>query len=102
MRHELGHAFDNVLRVNNVRASHWRVWREAYDADVAEMMANPADVASKQWRYKYFLQGGNAGYQEAFAEVFARIHGGGGNGSRFLLEDWPRTSRVMRDLIENL
>jgi hypothetical protein len=66
-RHELGHAVDEVYG----NFSHDAVFRAAYDADVADILANNTPVDP------YYLQAGDAGPEETFAEAFAQTYGGG-------------------------
>jgi hypothetical protein len=66
-RHEVGHAADEVYG----NFSRDPAFRAAYNADVAAIRANNTPVDP------YFLQGGDAGPEETFAEGFAQMYGGG-------------------------
>ena len=88
----LGHALDGSLD----RLSTSQKFRAAYDSDAAGVIK-----AGEGGRYGYFLQTGEAGPSEAFAEVFAWINGGR-PGNDFDLEDWPQTTIFMRELMKEL
>jgi hypothetical protein len=70
-RHELGHAFDMICsgayRYRSASPAFQRVYRE----DVARLTAEQRD------QVVYYLQGRYAGRQEAFAEAFGVLLGGG-------------------------
>lgn len=65
--HEYGHGVDYSLGM----ASSSREFREAYEADVADL------TEADRLIFKYFLQSGSAGREEAFAEAFAQSIGKG-------------------------
>ena len=69
LRHETGHALDAALRFY----SHTPEFTKAYN-DCCEHL--PPDVRAK---LGYYLQSGDLGKQELFAELFAAEHGGGPN-----------------------
>ena len=66
-RHEVGHAADEVYG----NFSQDPAFRAAYNADVADIRANNTPVDP------YYLQAGDAGPEETFAEAFAQTYGGG-------------------------
>ena len=70
IRHELGHAWDVAGAGQRLRSSE-ESFRAAYELDRKTMSATERD------RLGYFLQAGTKGRQEAFAEAFALVHGGG-------------------------
>ena len=61
--HETGHAYDKVLKFYSLD----QVFRGAYECDCAKLSA------VQRQKLKYFLQEGNAGLSETFAELFAEI-----------------------------
>lgn len=71
MRHEIGHAYDQAAGF----PSRSQSFRDAYAADVAA--ADLGGGASKI--DSYFLQPGDAGPSEAFAQLVSRAVGGGRN-----------------------
>ena len=71
LRHEFGHALDDALN----QFSKSPAFREAYDKDVALIRSNMSRYSPKS--LEYFLQQGDAGREEAMAELFG-IHYGGG------------------------
>ncbi len=87
-RHETGHAVD---RLNNL--SSQATFQTAYDREVANV-PKPDEQA-----LDYFLQNGDAGREEMFAETFAIINGGATTKYReFLLKkDFPDTIKVVTD-----
>jgi hypothetical protein len=94
LRHEIGHAIDAILGGSpGEEASRSRAFREAYDADVAAIPEADRD------RLAYYLQRGDAGRSEAFAEMFGSIYGGGA-GLRRDAEWFPRVVSLVRSLTE--
>lgn len=73
LRHEVGHAVDDALG----GFSKTQPFKDAYDADVPGI--NKADQATLE----YFLQPGDAGRSEAFAESVANKNGGSTGGTTF-------------------
>jgi hypothetical protein len=71
LRHELGHAFDMVNGGRNRFRSESKDFRAAYLADVRKM------TAESNQELAYYLQDSDAGRQEAFAEAFGILLGGG-------------------------
>ncbi|MBP6733535.1 MAG: minor capsid protein [Chromatiaceae bacterium] len=82
LRHEMGHAYDYA----GGGLSSDPGFRAAYDADVAA--ANLGDGQSKI--KAYFLQDGDAGPLEAFAEAFAIATGGHADANMPLTLQWVR------------
>ncbi len=86
-RHELGHAADEVYG----HFSRDPAFRAAYNADVADIRANNTPVDP------YYLQAGDAGPEETFAEVFAQMYGGGLDSiTPNFLGAFPRSVQAMR------
>jgi hypothetical protein len=84
----LGHAVDETY--GNLSAD--AAFRAAYHADVADIRANniPLDP--------YYLQPGDAGPEETFAEVFAQMYGGGADTlTPNFLAAFPRVALAVRD-----
>lgn len=63
--HETGHAVDHALGFPSERGS----FRQAYGRDVAKFLNEGGKLDDGQ--YRYYLQPGNAGSSEMFAEMFA-------------------------------
>lgn len=92
-RHETGHAVD---RLNNLSAQ--AVYTTAYNREVGTVPAPDKQALD------YFLQTGDAGREETFAETFAIINGGATTKYReFLLKkDFPDTIKVVTDQLSKL
>ena len=65
MLHETGHAVDHAMGY----ASETGAFRQAYSEDVAQYLKEGGTTHEGQ--YSYFMQPGNAGRSEMFAEMFA-------------------------------
>jgi SPP1 gp7 family putative phage head morphogenesis protein len=96
LRHETGHAFDYALD----KASASSEFRDAYRADKSAINKAAKDDPALKSRLKYFLQKGDAGPSEAFAEVFGDIHGGGASPWLKVIDYFPNVAAVIRKLIE--
>ncbi|MBS1999236.1 MAG: hypothetical protein JSS86_23075 [Cyanobacteria bacterium SZAS LIN-2] len=94
IKHESGHAVDLALG----SMSHSDDFKQAYDADVARMSA-----ADKQ-RFSYLLQGGHAGHEETFAEVFGAMHGSSANNdeTQAILRDFPSVRALIQRRLAQL
>lgn len=92
-RHETGHAVD---RLHNFSAK--TIFETAYDREVANVPKPDAQTLD------YFLQKGDGGKEETFAETFAIIHGGATSTAReFLLKkNFPDTIKVVSDQTKGL
>jgi hypothetical protein len=90
--HEYGHAVDANFSPGTVLSSDQR-FVDAYKQDVSQIDPSAKPALS------YFLQRGDAGREEAFAEIFAQIHGYGSTMSR-LLPQFPRTRLAMQELLK--
>lgn len=92
-RHETGHAVD---RLNNLSAQ--AAYTTAYNREVGTVPAPDKQALD------YFLQTGDAGREETFAETFAIINGGATTKYReFLLKkDFPDTIKVVTDQLSKL
>lgn len=88
LNHEAGHGFDFAIG----SASLSEEFRKAHDLDSGEITG---DVRRN---LGYFLQQGDAGYQEAFAELFAQEFGYGTIGIEFA-KHFPKSLAVLRGLI---
>ena len=91
-RHEAGHAYDHSLNYESERPG----FRRAYNADVKELEASSGWLFKKQ-NLSYFLQPGDAGPSEAFAELFMEVSGG--KGTRNVVQHFPRSANYMRGLL---
>lgn len=65
--HESAHVLDGVDKINKLKVSSSKAFKEAYQSDISTM--NKADKA----QYAYNLQEGRAGREETFATVFSRL-----------------------------
>ncbi len=75
-RHELGHAYDRVGGDRNPHRSAHPSFLAAYQADLQGL------TEEDRKELAYYLQGRGAGRQEAFAEAFAILLGGGSDPTR--------------------
>ena len=95
LRHEHGHALDRLIG-----ASESPAFVAAYTADVADLVPwltrLPADAADE---LKYLTQSGPAGRHEAFAELFAELHGGGTTTFLNVSGGMPRSLTATRAII---
>lgn len=96
--HELGHGIDTAMEKHSRSAE----FVEAYLADFARIVHTPYEK-----RFSYLLQGfelnrsmSGAGLEEAFADVFAAVHGESANASEtaLLLYCFPRVANLLRRL----
>jgi hypothetical protein len=76
LRHELGHAFDMASGSAGQFLSDHPEFLAAYNADLAGMNAE------QRAELEYYLQPSEAGRQEAFAEAFGILFGGGSDAAR--------------------
>jgi hypothetical protein len=87
--HETGHGWDNLNAVNGRAASLLAPFQSAYDAEapnlLAQAEAKAANDPANNDAYYYYLQGGDAGASEAYAESFAKYMAGDPS----LKTDWP-------------
>lgn len=99
LRHEYGHAWDLINRLSETQE-----FIAAYDKDAAVLRLwldkNMPDDAVKQ--LGYLLQSGAAGRQEAFAEIFAYIHGGGTSIYIDALQAFPEATKVVSTMLERI
>jgi hypothetical protein len=71
-------------------------FKAAYEADMKEAAAGP-DAPS----LAYYLQPGEAGRSEAFAETFASVHGGGASPPKTIASNFPRVKALIEAEIES-
>jgi hypothetical protein len=93
LRHEFGHAIDEYLR----SPSHGRSFARAYAAGLPRL--SPQDKAA----LKYYLQAGDAGKEEMFAELFA-IKGGVACdpiADNVLKQKFPEATAVVNSIVGN-
>lgn len=74
LRHELGHTFDRVLGGRSGFCSSTTGFVRAYQRDLSELSGSQRKLLG------YYVQRRSAGRQEAFAEAFAVVLGGGSDG----------------------
>jgi hypothetical protein len=89
LRHEVGHAYDAALE----SFSSTNEFKTAHNADRSMM-----DEAISE-KLAYFLQLGGAGRQEAFAEVFGEINGGGAAPELHVADHFPNVTTLLRKTI---
>ena len=108
LAHETGHGLDHALgkEAGTFYKSRSPEFILAYATDVralraAERQAKRTGGKAIAWRYKYFLQKGEAGRVEAFAETYGEIT----NGARYGLEmraTFPRVAAYIDKLLADL
>jgi hypothetical protein len=98
LKHEVGHGVDEALH----GYSQDDAFQTAYEADKAIIDRNLND--SEKDTLEYFLQSGYTGPSEAFAELFAVLHGGGAAKwcETLLRTSFPNTINLIEDRIEKL
>lgn len=98
-RHEYGHAIDDIANAQGI-GSKSEGFRAAYIKDVAKITAEDRKLVS------YLLQKGNAGPEEAYAEIFANLHGGGTfrNQQRIdaLQRSFPSTFKAVENSLQSI
>lgn len=99
LRHEYGHAWDLIARLSDTQE-----FIAAYDKDAVVLHAwlsrdIPTDALEQ---LGYLLQSGKAGRQEAFAEIFAHLHGGGTASRIDALQAFPNAARVVGSMLEHI
>lgn len=99
LRHEYGHAWDLISR-----QSETQEFIAAYGKDAVVLRSwlskpIPKD-ALKQ--LGYLLQSGSAGRQEAFAEIFAYLLGGGTSVDIDALQAFPEAAKVVSTMLERI
>jgi hypothetical protein len=92
-RHETGHAVDHIRAFSDTQA-----FIDAYQKEAALIPKPGSDTL------KYFLQKDEAGREEAFAEIFAIIHGGGTTltYTTLLNKYFPETIKVVKNQVANM
>jgi hypothetical protein len=90
--HETGHAFDQA----SGDASRSPEFIRAYNEDVHQQHVSGMDTKP----YSYFLQSGNAGRSETWAECFALINGWG-TGAKDIRKVFPNSVKVIKDYIKS-
>jgi len=101
LRHEYGHAWDLISRLSNTQQ-----FISAYESDAAVLRGwlsrtdvMPPDAIEQ---LGYMLQSGQAGRQEAFAEIFAYLHGGGTASHIDALQSFPEATKVVNAMLEKI
>ncbi len=99
LRHEYGHAWDLSSRLSDSSK-----FIAAYNNDASVLRAwmskNMPKDAMQQ--LSYLLQSGAAGRQEAFAEIFAYLHGGGTATYIDALQAFPDATKVVSAMLESI
>lgn len=95
LRHEVGHAFDIMSGRPASYESESSLFHAAYRLDAGRMNAE------RRTKLRYYLQRGPAGRQEAFAESFAVLYGGGSDVEHRALfeESFRRTIESVKVLV---
>jgi hypothetical protein len=85
-RHELGHAYDRAAGGKFALMSSHPEFVTAYQRDLRQI------AGDQRAELGYYLQGNSAGRQEAFAEAFAVVLGGGSESQKreAFLRAFPR------------
>lgn len=92
LRHELGHAYDVS---GNVVKSSRSEFREAYESDLKALRRVKGEVKE----FGYYTQKGAAGREEAFAEIFGQLLGGGAD-LRDVTIAFPATTAQMKRVLD--
>jgi hypothetical protein len=92
LRHEVGHAYDVVSGQPEKFQSAKPAFLDAYYADSAEMNSQ------RRTELNYYVQQGQAGHQETFAEAFGIVFGGGSDAAHHqaFVAAFPRTIDSVR------
>lgn len=95
LRHEVGHAFDVVSGVPARFESAKQIFLQAYHADLAGMKS------PQRTELEYYVQHGQAGQQETFAEAFGIVFGGGSDAAhqKAFTFAFPRTIEYVRGAV---
>lgn len=89
LAHETGHGFDEALNLFSARPE----FLAAYYADLDDIIKHGGEVPP------YFLQAGEAGPEEVFAEIFSQLLGHASLASiAGMWKSWPRTAELIRGL----
>jgi len=95
-RHEIGHAVDHDLNWFSQSPD----FQTAYQQDLAQIPAN------LRARLDYYIQPSNpaSGAKEAFADLFASLHGGAANTSdtSLIMKWFPQTAEVIKQKLATL
>ncbi|HEY9775159.1 MAG TPA: hypothetical protein V6C81_15445 [Planktothrix sp.] len=94
LRHEAGHAFDKALG----NYSHSKEFEDAYQRDLAKL------TPEQRKQLDYYLQNGEAGPEELFAELFCSAVGGRPDKNHFPLDMaklFPETYGLVQKKIQN-
>jgi hypothetical protein len=91
-RHELGHAYDRAAGGSLRFQSAHPEFAAAYESDLRSISRNDRGLL------KYYLQGDAAGRQEAYAEAFAILLGGGSDPIKrdAFLRAFPRVTALLK------
>ncbi len=96
--HETGHGLDTSLG----KITRTLEFRTAYESDKTGILkAERAGVRGAD-KLDYYIQRGDTGPSEAFAEVFAHVVEGTGGSPDGVLEFFPKVTAFMRDLLARL
>lgn len=99
LAHETGHAFDRAMAHESMSMK----FLKAYKADAAPLRAAIKRGESGARRLSYYLQSGNAGPSEAFAEVFAQVATQTmGSYMADITASFPRVTEYIRGIIQDL
>ena len=89
IRHEAGHAFDDALGGYSKGSS----FRNAYEEDKKTIDPNIKPLLA------YYLQEGDAGPSECFAEVCGDLTGGGADPNTFVSPHFPKVAALIKGLL---
>lgn len=99
LRHEYGHAWDLIYHLSDTTE-----FIAAYDKDSTVLRGALPNVTDEYAREQlgYLLQSGAAGRQEAFAEIFAYLHGDGTSIYIDALRAFPEATKVVSIILERI
>lgn len=95
IRHEYGHAIDRIYQVSDID-----YFVKAYNEDAQKIINNPLIEQSDDLNYA--LQRGIAGRQEVFADIFAKLHGGGTAETVDLIALFPQTTNFINRWLKSV
>ncbi|MBZ4194741.1 MAG: hypothetical protein LAE24_10615 [Candidatus Contendobacter sp.] len=96
-RHEIGHALDDAS--GGLSNSFWFI--AAYELDFEKLIMN-VSMKDEMVRHFYYLQEGQAGRRETFAELFAILIGGGSDRKAVLKVAFPNSYNAVQEWIGRL
>lgn len=88
LKHEVGHTFGELLLNQEALI-------KAHSRDIDILRTTHSDLSY----FRYYLQAGDAGRSETFAEVFAALHGGGSRDPVRILAAFPNVAAFVQGVL---